>query len=908
MGPRSLPAGPDASLAAVHALYWFIANLARRGPVAIVVDDAHCADVPSLRLLAYLARRVTDVPVTLLVAVRSGGNATPEPLAEALASTPGATRLRLQPLSPAAGAELAGSLRRGARDDFRRACHAASGGNPFFLRELVLAFDDQDAADLLPIDPKRLAGVVLERIAQGPPGTAALARAAAVLGRNAALRHAATIAGLSSHDAATAAEALVAIDVLACRRPLEFRHPLLRAAVAASVPLDELAAAHAHAARLLAAEDAPPERVAVHLLAADPQNDPWVATLLAAAGRAAADRAAPEAAVRFLRRALAEPPPAGQRPDVLFGLGAAELAIFDVEAARRHLRAGLDLVSGSDSRLRGALLLSGVLFNDGHAEEAVDVLEAALNATHGADPELRVRVEANLVNVARNQPAARRRAHERSLHVLGRVQAGTENAPALLASAAAELAMTGADAERSADLAERALSAAGAAWSTLDAWPFVAVRCLAIADRPDPARCALDAAVKEATATGARYQLRILLLFRAELAYRVGDLAAAEADARGALDRVDAHGWSAGTPFAAAFLVLTLLERDEPRAAQALLRAHDLETPATECSDLHSNHLLLYARGRLRVEHGDVRTGLEDLLECGRRECAIDEPNPAICDWRSQAALALARLGKRDTARELVDEELRLALTFGAPRAIGVAQRAAGLLAGDTAGLELLREAASTLAASPAQLESARALADLGAALRRHGQRVNAREVLRRALERAHVCGASALETRVRAELRAAGGRPRRTALSGPTPSRRASGASATSRQVETPTERSPGACTSASARSSSTSAAPTASSACARATNSPNGSLAPTAARTTPARTSHQSHEQCRRRAWSGGRAGVGSRPLLLRACLPSATARQRGGTTRRQAATAAGKLPNQGSEKCLQVSGDIA
>ena len=99
---------------------------------------------------------------------------------------------------------------------------------------------------------------------------------------------------------------------------------------------------------------------------------------------------------------------------MLFGLGAAELAIFDVEAAGQHLRAGLNLVSEPDSRLRGALLLSGVLFNDGHAEEAVDVLEAALNATHGADPELRVRVEANLVNVARNQPAARRRARERS--------------------------------------------------------------------------------------------------------------------------------------------------------------------------------------------------------------------------------------------------------------------------------------------------------------------------------------------------------------------------------------------------------------------------------------------------------------------------------------------------------------
>ena len=763
-GAALLPAGPDAPLAAVHALYWFIANLARRAPVAIVVDDAHCADVPSLRLLAYLARRVADVPVTLLVAVRSGGNSAPEPMAEALASTPGATRLRLQPLSPAGGAELVGSLRRGARDDFRRACHAAGGGNPFFLRELVLAFDDQDAAA-----PHRSQAARGRRPRAHRPGTAGHGGAGPCgggAGRNAALRHAATIAGLSSHDAATAAEALVAIDVLASRRPLEFRHPLLRAAVAASVPLDELAAAHAHAARLLAAEDAPPERVAVHLLAADPQNDPWVATRLAAAGRAAADRAAPEAAVRFLRRALDEPPPAAQRPDVLFGLGAAELAIFDVEAALEHLRAGLNLVSEPDSRLRGALLFSGVLFNDGHAEEAVEVLEAALNATPGADPELRVRVEANLVNVARNQPAARRRARERALQVLGRVQAGTENAPALLASAAAELAMTGADAERSADLAERTLGAASAAWNTLDAWPCVAVRCLAIADRPDPARRALDAAVKEATATGARYQLRILLLFRAELAYRVGDLAAAEADARGALDRVDAHGWSAGTPFAAAFLVLTLLERDEPRAAQALLRAHHLETPAAEFSDLHSNHLLLYARGRLRVEHGDVRAGLEDLLECGRRECAIDEPNP-----RSATGAPRPRSHSPDSG-----SVTRLAnwstKSFASPSPSALPERSASPNARPACSRET-RQASSCCAKRPPRwpllLRSSSRRAPSPTSAPRCAATGSASTPARccAAPSSPRTLRANALETRVRAELRAAGGRPRRTALSG---------------------------------------------------------------------------------------------------------------------------------------------
>ena len=71
------------------------------------------------------------------------------------------------------------------------------------------------------------------------------------------------------------------------------------------------------------------------------------------------------------------------------------------------------------------------------------------------------------------------------------------------------------------------------------------------------------------------------------------------------------------------------------------------------------------------------------------------------------------------------------------------------------------------LEGSPARLEQARALADLGAALRRAGRRVDAREPLRAALELAHACGATALEETARTELVASGAKPRRQALSG---------------------------------------------------------------------------------------------------------------------------------------------
>jgi len=60
----------DARFAALHNLYWLVANLAAEQPLLLCVDDAQWADEPSLRFLAYLARRVDELPVALLIAAR----------------------------------------------------------------------------------------------------------------------------------------------------------------------------------------------------------------------------------------------------------------------------------------------------------------------------------------------------------------------------------------------------------------------------------------------------------------------------------------------------------------------------------------------------------------------------------------------------------------------------------------------------------------------------------------------------------------------------------------------------------------------------------------------------------------------------------------------------------------------
>ena len=114
-----------------------------------------------------------------------------------------------------------------------------------------------------------------------------------------------------------------------------------------------------------------------------------------------------------------------------------------------------------------------------------------------------------------------------------------------------------------------------------------------------------------------------------------------------------------------------------------------------------------------------------------------------------------------------MEAELELARDYGAPRAIGVALRTLGLVAGDEDGIEALEESLEVLEASPARLDTSRTLVALGGAMRRAGRRRDARGPLREGLDLARRCGASALADHALAELRAAGGRPRRQELTG---------------------------------------------------------------------------------------------------------------------------------------------
>jgi DNA-binding CsgD family transcriptional regulator len=125
------------------------------------------------------------------------------------------------------------------------------------------------------------------------------------------------------------------------------------------------------------------------------------------------------------------------------------------------------------------------------------------------------------------------------------------------------------------------------------------------------------------------------------------------------------------------------------------------------------------------------------------------------------------REGGRAGAAGEADAALSWARLWGTPGYIGQALTVSGLVMGGDKGLARLQEAVGHLERSPARRELARSLIELGAALRRRGERTAAREPLRRALDIATAGGLLAIAERAREELRVTGAKVRRPESSG---------------------------------------------------------------------------------------------------------------------------------------------
>ena len=758
---------PGSEFGTLHGLYWLVANLSDEGPLLLVVDDAHWADRASLRFLAFLAPRLVELPVLLLICARPE-EWEPETLLAATASDAAVRPLIPSPLSPAGCAVLVRARFGGLVDEaFCAACHTATGGNPFLLCALLDELGDRassraaSAEDVLAMGPRVVTRAIVARLGRLSAAARPLAAALSVLGDGASVEELGALARLPEDQVRRAADELADVSILAQGAGLRFAHPIVRNAVYGDLARAERDRLHREAAGILDASGAPPERVAAQLLAIDPAGERQVCATLRRAAEVALRAGASHSAVAYLRRALAEPPPQDERAELLVELGAAE-RLVDGRAALAHLREALELTTDRGRYVEIATQLAWVLSFTARGEEAVETAVQALSRLGDEQRDLRRRLESAIILAGAQDPALAA-ARERVLAQLGEVEHEEGLGARMLQ---AQLLMEEHRREASAgELAARAgrLLADGLPLREDNgSYAFcVPVQILIEADS-DLAMVWLERGLERAREEGDGFALGGDLMFSCLAHFRRGELADAVIDGTEALEAIERWGAELGRPWCASYLARAQIESGDLDGAERTLAR--VAPPDGGIRNRLGWRQFLKARASLLLARGDARGSLDLILEAARH----DRPENLRLGWRSRAALCLSGLGEEpERAGALAEEEVTLARRWGAPGALGAALRSRGLVLGDQAGEECLREAVAVLDGSICKLERARALVELGAFLRRNGQRREAREPLRDGLELARMCGAAPLASRAEDELRAAGASPRNVIRAG---------------------------------------------------------------------------------------------------------------------------------------------
>jgi DNA-binding CsgD family transcriptional regulator len=768
--PTGRAIGND-SYAWQHGLYWLASNISGDAPLLLIVDDLQWCDAPSVRALAFIARRLEGQPLALMLATRPLDPAlTPE--AATLIADPAVEVLRPSPLTEAAvTAVISDRMSTEPHTRFVRACMDATGGNPFLVGELL---EEAAARGVNPtanaaghieaIVPHGVANAVLLRLARLTPTAAALARALSVLGECPHIGDAGQLAGLAGTDVEVALAALISAGVVQPGTAVRFSHPILRAAIYGDLSPAERERMHRATARILRDRGARASQIGPHVMHTDPGADAAaVAVLRDAACEALALGDAQEAAA-LLSRALDEPPAHEDRHAVLLELGQARARAGSPEAVA-PLTEVVEHSQDADAMAAAAIELSGMLFYAGRAREGAAILRRAHQRLPVGAP-ARERLEIALLGASYSSVSARREADPEiaQLRDFGGPARGSLQATAL-ATLALDEVMYLRSASTAIDLAERAL-AAGLPLEPHrgENWALAALYALMFTDQLDAAESAAAEILARARERGAAVTVVAMSAFRAWVGLRRGALAAAVMDAEVAIELAPELLGAEFLVTAVSTAVLAGLERDEP--PDSLRRLID-RTGVRFDPEFTPSAELLWTSGVLRAAAGNHEAAVEELAGCALDHPVLGGENPVVSPWRSAAALSLAELGRHEEAHALAAEEVRRAESFGAARALGIALRAQALVGPPAQRENRLGEALEVLEGSPARLEYARVLLDFGATLRAAGQRTAARKPLLEALALASRCDAKALERRAKTELAAVGVRPRTTHHSG---------------------------------------------------------------------------------------------------------------------------------------------
>ena len=661
-GEVAADSGTDVPAILAEQLLALVAEHCAVRPAVLVVDDLQWADPASVTLWGRLARSARRVPLLLVGMMR------PVPQREDLLAlrrvAGGTARLELTGLTGAAVADLVADLAGGRPDGSLLRLAGGAAGNPLYVTELITALTRGSKVTITGTGiatlttgsaPGSLSAAIADRLGFVTKPVREVLRVAALLGVGFTVTDLAIILDRNVTDLVRAIDDARAAGVLAeSGNGLEFRHPLIRAALYNEMPAPVRAAWHRDAGRALAEAGAPAGRVARQILQAiaGPGDTPepmdnWMLTWLADTANLLVGQA-PQVAAELLRRAVANSPAGLQHDRLAARLADALYRTGDRTTAEAIASQALAHASEPDVVVDLHWMLAQCRMLAGESTESLATLDRAL-----ASPGISARHRARLLVLA-----ARTHSH------LGEVDKAGRVASSALAAA----------------------SEAGDNWAM--GWALLVLAMVTSArGRMADALPLFDRALTVTQADPALTDLRLLL--QINKAITLGDLDRYEealAVAGQALRFADQVGTTFRLAQAHSALgqLLSQTGRWDDALAEVGILPEDLKEPAGACSDLGIAAVISFHRGNVAAARGHLAAAAPLAERLGHRLVnsltlarSLDrEQDGALPD--ALAALADAFDGGTEEVEEIEDllpDAVRLAAQTGN---LGTAQALAG--------------------------------------------------------------------------------------------------------------------------------------------------------------------------------------------------------------------------------------
>ncbi|MGW0770432.1 AAA family ATPase [Streptomyces sp. NPDC002676] len=696
----------EISPSVLGVLHGAFQHLTSGPPLVVCIDDAHFTDVESLLYLLAVVRRMGTAPMMIVLSYcpDMGLDDVQRLLQADILRMPNCTRLDVEPLSKAGVATMLEDwLDPDTADRIASQCRLLSGGRPLLVHALgedcaVAGAAQSNTSRRLVVGPA-FGRAVLSCLYRAEPVVLEIAQAIATLGD---FRSTAVVARLCGTDPESVGRAAAAPGIGALLDHDLLGLPSVREAVLRSIPEKTRHTLPSRAARLLHHEGAPALVTAEHLMRVD-EAIPWARQVLCEAADQSLANGDHEKAIGYLERAHRESAGRRERLDT-----AAKLVDvvwrYNPAATRSYLPDLVAAAERGDLSVRQSVPIVRSLLWNGQVELATRVMARLGDDSPGVAREdsqqlteqLRLWLPLTFPGIAPTP----------GFLDASPMDAGLD--PEHRAAAALGAVLRGAGEETAVPAAELVLreALAGAAGP---ASSLASLLVLVYSDHLDKASLWCNALL---ASLGEAYGLvwkALLTTARAEIQYRLGDLANAKRHAQTALALMPRESWGTAVVIPLSVLILTTTTMGDLTEAETYL---DLPVPSAAFGTL-GGVVYLTARGQLHFARGRHGSALQDFLAAGHLMRLWGADCPSVVAWRVDAARAYLHQGRAARAKELLTEQLSL-VASSHPRTRGLAYRAlAATLRADERPPVLLK-AASALDRCGDSLNLAYTLTDLG--------------------------------------------------------------------------------------------------------------------------------------------------------------------------------------------------